>query len=93
VKRKTVRGDVSLINLNPFHGPSTVHESIRATCLFRKTKPSYDCCAAAAWIGAQILRPRNRMVGHPASARAWIPLILSLPSLACTKRAFVTVSR
>jgi hypothetical protein len=93
VKRNTVRGDVSSINLNPSRGSSTVHGSIKATCLFRKTKPSYDCRAMATWIGAQILGPRNRGVGHPASVRAWIPLILSLPSLACAKSVFVAVSR
>jgi hypothetical protein len=77
VKRNTVRSDVSSINLNPSRASSTVHGSIKATCLFRKTKPSYDCRAVATWIGAQILRPRNRGAGHPTSVRAWIPLILS----------------
>jgi hypothetical protein len=93
VKRNTVRGDVSSINVNSLPRSSIVHGSIKATCLFRKTKPSYDCRAVETWIGAQILRPRNRGVGHPASVRAWIPLILSLPSLAWAKSVFVAVSR
>ena len=54
VKRNTVRGDISSINLNPSPQSSIVHRSIKATCLFHKTKPSYDCRAVAAWIEAQI---------------------------------------
>jgi hypothetical protein len=83
--RNTVCGDVSSINLNLSSESSTVHGSINATCLFGKTKPSYDCRAVAAWIGAQISRPRNRALGQPASVRAWISLILSLRSLACAR--------
>jgi hypothetical protein len=70
--RNTVCGDVSSINLNLSSESSTVHGSINATCLFGKTKPSYDCRAVAAWIGAQISRPKSR--ARPPSVRKSLDL-------------------